>query len=231
DYDFVVLNGYTVNTLDSTTDIVSKFSKPLSIATNGEKPFYFVRGNHEPRGGVARDLPNYLALPNNHYYYTFSFGPIFAVVLDSGEDKLDTDNEYSGLADFENYRKLQTKWLHDIYESDEYKNAKYKISFVHIPLNIDSNTGVTSLEPYQVNWRDLLNKMKIDVVFSGHTHVPTVIEPDNSEFTFPTIIGGGPTDNKGKYVAIKTEVSESEMKIFFVSYDGVSTEVYSVPSH
>ncbi|MGV8982676.1 metallophosphoesterase family protein [Clostridium sp.] len=231
DYDFVVLNGDTVNTLDNTSDIVDKILKPLSTATNGEKPFYFVRGNHEPRGGAARDLPNYLSLPNNQYYYTFSSGPIFAVVLDSGEDKLDSDSEYSGLSNFENYRGLQTKWLQEIYESDAYKNAKYKIGFVHIPLNIEHNTGVTSLEPYQVEWRDLLNKMKIDVVFSGHTHAPTVIEPDNSEFTFPTIIGGGPTENQDKYVAIRTEVTESEMKIFFVSFEGVLTEVYTIPKH
>ncbi|MGH4125209.1 MAG: metallophosphoesterase family protein [Clostridium sp.] len=229
-YDFVVLNGDTVNTLDSTSDIIGKILKPLSIATNGEKPFYFVRGNHEPRGGAARDLPNYLALPNNQYYYTFSFGPIFAVVLDSGEDKLDTDNEYSGLADFENYRKLQTKWLQAIYESDAYKNAKYKIAFVHIPLNTNT-TGVASLEIYQNDWRDLLNKMKINVVFSGHTHVPTVVAPDDKKFTFATIIGGGPTENQDKYIAIRTEVTETEMKIFFVSFEGIFAEVYTITKH
>lgn len=230
DYDFVVLNGDSINTLDSTSDIVGKILNPLSNATNGEKPFYFVRGNHEPRGGVARDLPNYLALPNNQYYYTFSFGPIFAVVLDSGEDKLDTDKEYSGLSDFENYRQLQTKWLQSIYESDAYKNAKYKIGFVHIPLNMNNNTGVASLETYQKDWRDLLNKMEIDAVFSGHTHVPTVVEPDK-EFTFPTIIGGGPTENQDKYIAVRTEVTESEMKIFFVSFDGLLREVYTITKH
>ena len=232
DYDFVVLNGDMVNTLGSTSDIVNKILKPLSTATNGEKPFYFVSGNHEPRGGAARDFPNYLALPGNHYYYTFSFGPIFAVVLDSGEDKPDTHKEYSGLADFEDYRQVQTKWLQTIYESDAYKNAKYKIAFVHIPLNSDdNNTEASYLKTYQKEWSDLLNKMKIDAVFSGHTHVPTLIKPDDKEFTFPTIIGGGPTENQNKYVAIRTEVTESEMKIFFVNFDGTFTEVYTMPKN
>ncbi|MBZ9687498.1 metallophosphoesterase [Clostridium estertheticum] len=238
DYDFAVLNGDTINTLDSTSDIIGKILKPVSATTNGEKPFYFVRGNHEPRGGAARDLPNYLALPNNQYYYTFSFGPIFAVVLDSGEDKLDSDKEYSGLTDFENYRQLQTKWLQGIYESDEYKNAKYKIAFVHIPLNMSNNnnnnnntTGVASLKTYQMDWSNLLTKMKIDVVFSGHTHVPTVVEPDGKEISFPTIIGGGPTENQDKYIAIRTEVTESGMKIFFVSFDGSFKEVYTISKH
>ncbi|HEY5561603.1 MAG TPA: metallophosphoesterase [Clostridiaceae bacterium] len=229
DYDFVVLNGDSVNTIDSTTDIVSKILEPLSLATNGEKPFYFVDGNHEPRGGAARDLPNYLALPNNHYYYTFSFGPIFAVVLDSGEDKLDSDKEYSGLSDFENYRQLQTKWLQGIYESDAYKNAKYKIGFVHIPLNADdTTTGTDPLKAYQKAWRDLLNEMKLDVVFSGHTHVPAVIKPDGKEFTFPTILSGGEPENQNKYVAIRTEVTDTEMKISFVSFEGTTTEVYTI---
>jgi predicted phosphodiesterase len=232
DYDFVVLNGDTINTIDSTSDIIDKILKPLSTFTNGEKPFYFVRGNHEPRGGAARDLPNYLALPNNHYYYTFNYGPIFAVVLDSGEDKLDNDKEYSGLADFENYRQLQTKWLEDIYESEAYKNAKYKIAFVHIPLNMDdNNTEADYLKNYQKDWRDLLNKMKIDAVFSGHTHVPALIKPDGKEFTFPTIIGGGPTENQERYVAIRTEVTSTEMKFFFVGFDGSVKEVYTISKH
>ncbi|WBW95061.1 metallophosphoesterase family protein [Oceanirhabdus sp. W0125-5] len=228
DYDFVVLNGDIINTIDSTSDIVDKILSPLSVTTNGEKPFYFVRGNHETRGGAARELSNYIALPNNNHYYTFSLGPIFAVVLDSGEDKLDSHQEYSGLVDFENYRKLQTKWLKSIYDSDAYKNAKYRIVFVHIPLDEYSNAGAAVFKTYQKNWCDILNKMKIDAVFAGHTHVPAVVKHDNKEFTFPLILGGGPTENQDKYIAIRTEVTESEMRISFVRFDGTVTAVYTI---
>lgn len=232
DYDFVVLNGDAVNTLDSTSDIIDKILKPLSIFNNGEKPFYFVRGNHEPRGGAARSLPNYLALPNNHYYYTFNSGPVFGIVLDSGEDKLDDDKEYSGLADFKNYRMEETKWLQSIYESNVYKNSKYKIAFVHIPLNADDNNIAGSyLKTYQKEWRELLNKIKINAVFSGHTHVPVIIKPDYKEFNFPIIIGGGPTDNEKEYIAIRTEITPKEMKVFFVNFDGSVKEVYNILKH
>jgi len=228
DYDFVVLNGDTVNTLDNTSDIINKLLKPLSTYTNGEKPFYFVRGNHETRGGAARDLSNYLAFPNNKYYYTFSLGPVFAIVLDSGEDKLDSDKEYSGLVDFENYRQLQTKWLQTIYESDEYKNAKYKIAFVHIPLSMYETNSFSPLKNYEQDWSDLLKKTKIDVVFSGHTHVPALINSDHTESSFPTIIGGGPPENQDEYVAIRTEVTKTAMKISFVRFDGVVVEEYTI---
>jgi acid phosphatase type 7 len=229
DYDFVVLNGDMLNTVDSTSDITLKMLKPLSQYINGEKPFYISRGNHETRGGASRDLLNYLALPNNHFYYTFSAGPVFGIVLDSAEDKLDTDKEYSGLADFKSYRQEETNWLQGVYNSKLYATAKYKLAFVHIPLNMDDNNIMGSyLKTYQSNWRDLLNKIKVDAVISGHTHVPAIIQPNNRSFNFPTFIGGGPTDNEKKYIAIKIEATLSNMKIYFVGFDGSSKEVYNI---
>lgn len=230
-YDFVFLNGDAINSSDTTSEIVNKMLKPLSAATNGEKPFYYIRGNHETRGGAARELPNYLALPDNHYYYTFNIGPIFGVVLDSGEDKLDNHEEYSGLVDFNSYRDQETKWLQKVYESASYKNAKYRIAFVHIPLNFnDNNLGNSYLKTYQKNWRELLNKMNMDVVFSGHTHVPEVIKPEPTKFLYPTIIGGGPTENQRKYLAVKAEVTSDKMSIFFVNYYGQQEKLYEIES-
>jgi acid phosphatase type 7 len=226
-YDFVVLNGDTINSSDNATEIVNKMLKPMSAIISGEKPFYFVRGNHETRGGAARDLPGYLALPNNHYYYTFSIGPLFGVVLDSSEDKLDDHEEYAGLADFKSYKQEETDWLQAVYQSSSYKNAKYKVAFVHIPLNEYSKDENSSyLKTSMKNWSELLNKMKIDVVYSAHTHIPAVIKPDNKEFFYPIIIGGGPTDNQNKYVAIKTEITNESMKIYFVGFDGSMEKVY-----
>jgi acid phosphatase type 7 len=229
-YDFVVLNGDTINSSDNASEIVGKMLKPMSVAAGGEKPFYFVRGNHETRGGAARDLPGYLALPNNHYYYTFSIGSLFGVVLDSSEDKADDHEEYAGLAVFESYKQEETDWLQAVYQSNIYKNSKYKVAFVHIPPNeYTKDEHPSYLKAQMQNWSKLLNKMKIDVVFSGHTHTPAIIKPDNTEFpefTYPIIIGGGPTDSQSEYVAVKTEVTSNSMKIYFVGFDGSTKLVY-----
>jgi hypothetical protein len=77
----------------------------------------------------------------------------------------------------------------------------------------------------------LLNNIKVDAVISGHTHIPAIIKPDNKEFNFPTFIGGGPTDNEKKYIAIKVEVTSSNMKIYFVGFNGSSKEVYNLSKH
>lgn len=57
---------------------------------------------------ALRDLPDYISLPQDNFYYTFRAGPIFAVVLDSAEDKPDSHEEYAGLADFEKYLGTET---------------------------------------------------------------------------------------------------------------------------
>lgn len=229
DYDFVVLNGDAVNSVDSDEVIIDEVLKPVSEYTNGTRPVYFVRGNHEARGGSLRDLPNFLALPNNSFYYTFSIGPIFGIVLDSGEDKLDSDDEYSGLADFKDYREDETKWLETLSESQEYKDAEYKIAFVHIPLSSYERQDNTSyLKTYQQDWRSLLNNMRIDALFSGHTHKPRIIEADDNKFDFPTFIGGGEAGDEKDYVGVKVEVTKESMKISYLYEDGSVAKEYEI---
>ncbi|MBA7558013.1 hypothetical protein ES705_50801 [subsurface metagenome] len=43
------------------------------------------------------ELKNYFHFPQNNYYYTFSSGNTLFIVLDGGEDKPDSDIEYSEL--------------------------------------------------------------------------------------------------------------------------------------
>ncbi len=220
-YDFLVLNGDTLSSIDSEDIIINGMLKPLSRHTDGFKPFYFIRGNHETRGASSRELPNYLALPNDNYYYTFSCGSIFAVVLDSAEDKLDSHEEYSGLADFEEYRKMETQWLKEVAESDAYKNAKFKIAFSHVPLNsYETLEDDSPLKSYEKDWIMILNSMEIDALFSGHTHDSEFIEADGDIYKFPMIIGGGHSGDGESYVGIKVEVKEDKMNAVLIDEDG-----------
>jgi len=229
DYDFLVLNGDALSSVDSEDIIINEMLKPLSLYTDGFKPFYFVRGNHELRGASARELPNYLALPNDSYYYTFTYGSVFAVVLDSGEDKLDSHEEYGGLADFEEYRRIETQWLKEVAKSDAYKNAKYKIVFAHIPLNsyglLEADSPLNTCEQ---EWIEILNNMEIDALFSGHTHVSALIKPDGKNYKFPIIIGGGNSGDGESYVGIKVEVKGDHMSTCFMDKDGQIIDEYEI---
>ena len=96
------------------------------------KPFYFVRGNHDTRGKDARKLKKYFDFPKDKYYYSFNQGPVRFIVLDSGEDKADNHQYYSKLADFDNYRLEELEWLKKEIEKDEFKDALFKLSLIHI---------------------------------------------------------------------------------------------------
>jgi predicted phosphodiesterase len=226
DYDFVVLNGDTVNSFDNKDIIINELLKPLSKYTRGVKPIYIVRGNHETRGAAQVEFIKYTALPGDSYYYTFKIGSVYAVVLDSGEDKLDSHEEYGGLANFKEYREKETVWLEKLSETEDYKNAVFKIAFIHIPLNSYGDDN-SYLRDYQEKWTNILNNMKMNMVFSEHTHNPEVINPDNAGFSFPTYIGGGSYGNEKNYTAIKVNVTNDSMKVQYITYDGRITGEYS----
>jgi len=228
DYDFVVSGGDAISSVDNRNVIITDFLNPFGKATGSSKPMFFVRGNHEPRGGEARDLKDYLELPQNKYYYTFTFGPAFAIVLDSGEDKLDSHREYSGLVDFENYKKEETEWLESILHSEEYQAAKYHVVFVHMPLNTFIEGEDNYLKSYEEQWRHMLSEARIDVAFSGHTHIPQLLQPADYDASFPTIIGGGDAWSSEGYLSVRTEVAPQQLTIYFEKTDGTKEEVLKI---
>src|SRR5690625_6686979 len=58
------------------------------------------RVNHDVRGKDSQFLEDYLTGPDGLYHYGFRQGPLASIVLDSGEDKPDDNEEYGGLANF-----------------------------------------------------------------------------------------------------------------------------------
>jgi len=227
DYDFLFLNGDILSSIDSEEIIVDHMLKPISDYTTGFKPFYFTRGNHETRGQVSRELSDYLALPDGRYYYTFTYGPIFAVVLDTGEDKLDDHEEYGGLADFETYREKETEWLEGVVASKAYQESKYTVAFSHIPLDsYDIDAEVTHLSLTEDRWVELLSEMSIDLLVSGHTHASEFIEASD-EIPFPIVVGGGYVESDQGYEAIKI-TADDELLVEIVNEEGVVTNYYTI---
>ncbi len=226
DYDFLFLNGDILSSIDSEEIIIDHMLKPISEYTSGFKPFYFTRGNHETRGEASRELSDYLALPDGSYYYTFTYGPIFAVVLDTGEDKLDNHEEYGGLADFEAYRAIETEWLEGVVASNAYQNSDYVIAFSHVPLNSYDINDETPLSLYEEKWLELLSDMSVDLMVSGHTHASEFIEASD-DIPFPIMIGGGYVESNQGYEAIKITANE-KLIVDVINEDGVITNHYLI---
>lgn len=190
--DMVVFCGDMCNYINKQSDIFTGFLDTSVGLFASRKPFVYVRGNHETRGAYARNFFRYLAGPEGKFYYAFTYGPIRFVVLDSGEDKPDTDVEYSGLVDFDNYILEQKEWLARELESPEFRAASFRVVLSHIPFGKGSWYGYERLRKQLL---PLLEGARIDLMLSGHNHTfgfmdkgkvtafPIIVNSNNSVLT------------------------------------------------
>ena len=190
--DMVVFCGDMCNYINKQSDIFTGFLDTSVGLFASRKPFVYVRGNHETRGAYARNFFRYLAGPEGKFYYAFTYGPIRFIVLDSGEDKPDTDVEYSGLVDFDNYILEQKEWLARELESPEFRAASFRVVLSHIPFGKGSWYGSERLRKQLL---PLLESVRIDLMLSGHNHTfgfmdkgkvtafPIIVNSNNSVLT------------------------------------------------
>ena len=199
-FDLLYING------DYNTDSTSEANAALilSIAgelTGGSKPIIYTRGNRENRGSYAYMLDEIAPFnPGTGSYYTAKLHDIYAIILDSGEDKADSNAEYGGTVSYEAYRREQTQWLQELYESGEWKNYPTRLAFCHIPFTKES---VTEFQETYAQWTELLDKMGISMLISGHENEYLFYEPDSeknvSEPSFPVLISSDSSTQSGSY--------------------------------
>jgi len=198
-YDTLFLNGDELSDLESHDQVIENLLQPLNKNFGSNIPFVYVRGNHETRGKYARQFHNYLATPTGNFYYSFDLGNVHFIILDGGEDKADSNKEYSGLVDFEAYRIEETAWLEKEVESPSYLAAKFRIVFIHIPLleYLSANLTAKPYLQYQKVWAELLNATGTDLMISGHEHTNEIRDPNSTKnpYDFPVVIHGGYENN------------------------------------
>lgn len=198
-FSFAMLNGDILGDINSENDIPKYMLIPFSKYFATGRPFFLTRGNHETRGPGARRLSKYIDTPTGKYYYSFTYSNAFIIVLDCGEDKPDDNPEYSGLADFDNYRTEEAEWLELEVKKPEFKNAEYKIVCIHMPITLQppgesiSNHGLVDCSQ---KFAPILNDTDIDLLLAGHTHKYRVIRPQKGVTSFPIIVGGAPVSDK-----------------------------------
>lgn len=181
-----------------------------------EVPAYFARGNHETRGPFSVYFPDYFPTPTGKLYYSFRQGPVHFIVLDCGEDKPDSDIEYSGLAQFDAYRTEQQEWLKKEIQKEEFKSAPHKVVVIHIP-----PVGSDWHGPLDIRRKILpvLKNQGITAMISGHTHRYQYIEPQSEEFDFPIIINAHTTSlevdaTSEKMTVIRKDTEGKELNRF-----------------
>ncbi|NGM90695.1 metallophosphoesterase family protein [Parapusillimonas sp. SGNA-6] len=223
--DMVFFNGDIFNFQTDENQIIEKMIDPCTASFATHKPFLFVRGNHETRGKFARRLPDYFDNIDHAPYFTFSRGSTFFICLDSGEDKADNHKQYFGLAAFDAYREKQAEWLEQQLESEAYKKAKYRIVLIHIPL-YHFHRDPPGVAHCRKVFGPLLNKYKIDLMISGHTHRYGFHEAEKGRHNYPIMIGGGP--NLGTRTQIHVVVDKEKLAVVMKKDDGEVLHRYEV---
>ena len=209
--DLMFLTGDITSWLESEDQIFDGFLDVCVDRFSREIPLVYIRGNHETRGLFARNLMDYFPHSTNRFYYGFAHGPVYFIVLDTGEDKADSHPVYAGLADFDSYREKQKAWLAEEVKKPEFKDALFRVVVFHIPVFMDSERH--AIQDLTAKWGPILNEPGVDLVLNGHMHrfikKPAEAEKNN----FHNIV-------LGLNLALTANVTEEGMDIKVVNNKG-----------
>jgi Icc-related predicted phosphoesterase len=208
--DLLVLNGDIPNHSGDIENFNAIYEIAAAI-TKGSCPVVFARGNHDTRGIHAEDMPNYIPIHNGRTYYSFRVGCVWGLLLDCGEDKRDTSDEYGHTICFHNFRLKETDFIKSVIA-----NAKneYEAEGVKHRIVISHNAFVHSYQsPFDIEkdifaeWSKLLREnIKPEVMICGHAHELNIYYPENSEWNTngsicPVVIGSTIKKKKPVYFA------------------------------
>lgn len=169
--DFLVIAGDTSSFLDRPADL----DRILAIAhgaTRGERPVIYARGNHETKGRMSNLLHRYVGADGTKFYYTVRLGPVWAVVLDFGEDHADDWQEFYGAARFDAYRADEAAFLDGVVADAAREYAApgitHRIAICHIPVTFRYAEDPDAAR--QKEWIGRLDRMGLDLMLNGHRH-------------------------------------------------------------
>ncbi len=164
-FDALVFGGdYTGHI--STEAIAQDFLKYSGELSKGTKPVIYPRGNHEIRGQYSHWIDEVMPTSEtNKSYYEFVMGDVYGIVLDCGGSYADNYEDIADTIDFEPYRVEQTRWLEKVYAKGTWKQYSKRVIFSHVPFVTQGNFT----EIFK-DWTNILNKMDMSLLVSGHTH-------------------------------------------------------------
>lgn len=166
--DFFVMNGDMVSVSKCIDTVMRYCFEPMGEKA-GNVPVIYARGNHEGRGADWYLVKNLFPTPTGQYYFSLRQGPAGIIVLDAGEDKPDTDVEYSGTAAYDAFRARELEWLREAVKDPAFASAPQKICIMHIPTFGEKSSWYTQ-KWITDNFLPILNAAGVKLMISGHHH-------------------------------------------------------------
>ncbi len=227
--DFLLWNGDQSNDCHFERDMSEQFLAPSGLAIADQWPLAYVRGNHECRGPAAWSLPEFTGSQNDEFYYGFRSGPIAVLVMDTGEDKPDSNKSYGGTAAYAKMQEAQAEWLKEIVKEEWFTTAPHKILACHIPLWIlRQNPGAFGGHRLcRELWSPTLIDAGIKLVISGHTHSHRWM-PRSKNQPIAQLIGGGPSPTSATLIHATADTEELRLRV--VKLDGTSAADIRLPT-
>lgn len=213
--DFVVLNGDMVSRIEDQNELLTSFVDSLVAMCATSVPIFLNRGNHETRGKFADELFRYFPDHSGHYYRLKQLFGIDFLFVDSGEDKPDSDIEYSEIADYDNYRLEQAHWLQSLQRTRQTGHHPL-VAFCHVPPTLENWHGPKHLLKTVV---PELNRMNVSVMLSGHLHRFAYQEP-NDVIHFPNLANGNQS-------YLMCRIHDNTMHVDYVGLDAKESRKFS----
>ena len=210
--DLWFFNGDMVDYVQNRDQILTGFLDTAVFWFAKNKPFIYVKGNHEARGRSARQFKDFFDFKDNKFYSSFDLGPVHFVILDCGEDKPDDNQYYYQLADFNNYRKEQLDWLKKEITTDNFRNAAFRIVLCHMPVYKQEKMGY-GMQFLSDNYGPVLENAGIDLMLSGHTHRYSYFDSKSSGFNYPVVVNSSNS-------FLEVSVNTSEIRLLIKGTDG-----------
>lgn len=207
--DLFLFNGDMVSISDNEEQMFGGFMDKAVELFASNLPMYYCRGNHETRGAMAPNFKDYFNPKADELFYAFRQGPVCFLVLDCGEDKPDSDVEYYGITDYDNYRSKQALWLSEITQSDLYRNAPFKVVVCHMPPFGGWHGELDILKKFI----PVLNQAKPDVYLTAHLHQYIRNEAGKDGVAFPLIVNSNNT-------LLKADADANKLDIRIYDLDG-----------
>ena len=178
DIDLLILNGDIPDHSGTAENMMTVYML-VSEITRGNIPTVFSRGNHDMRGLCAEKFAEYTPNSKGNTYYTFRLGSLWGLVLDCGEDKPDSHEEYGHMICCHAFRKRETEFIKSVIAKGEYneQGIENKVVIVHNPFTHKLNPPFDIEGEIYTEWARLIDdNIKPDLMICGHTHKVGIYE-------------------------------------------------------
>jgi len=243
-YDAVLCSGDFCNEYESEEEISATFEL-LASMTGGCIPVVFARGNHDYRGSRATFFADLISNSIGNTYYTFRLGSVWGIVLDCGEDK--TDNECSHAVNCHKLRCDQVEFMNALINGadSDYcdRDVRVRLALCHEPVSTSLVREIREIYDIETElysqWTELLNRLGIDLLISGHRHKISAVYPGSEKarygVNYLTVVGadftrpGKLTPNAERSYRCTCIEIDNEIRITTADSYGAVTELAVLP--